>query len=368
MATNMRGNSQAGFVSILTVLLFMVLTSIVTVSFIRMVTLEQQQSLNDDLSKGAYDAAQAGVQDAKRAIRYCQSDAAPAGSCTGLYETSCPGFFADSSIEAGLGLDIRNDAVQVGDTSANQRYTCVTIGSETKEYIGELNPQSTTKQSIFLPLDSSSNFNQARISWAMKKENTALAIPATSAVSGINPRTTGADGTAWDSAWPAAMRAMVVSHPSSFTLDQVASRSAFWFPASAGAGNTQNAHGMLSRDLVSCSSSIASGEYACTVTLTGLDNARKWYLQLAPQYVPTDFKIELFNGSNRVPMRGFGYVIDATGAAGDVYRRVQVTLGPSDVVSSNSALQTGGLLCKNFSVTGYYPGQNDRGVVDCEID
>lgn len=365
MTVTMKHSSQAGFVSILTVLLFMVLTSIVTVSFIRVVTMEQRQSLNNDMSKGAYDAAQSGVQDAKRAIRYCLQTGCD--TPTQLYNQSCPGFFGDAGIRTALGLQQTDEAVRVGDPSANERYTCVTVSNEAKELVGELDPQSPSRQTMFIPLDSNSTFNRVKVSWAMKKETRPLTVPSFTAVDDYNPRTIGANGTAWDPTWPAALRTMFVYHPDGFTLDSVQSRSSYWFPATNSAdGNPQSQNSLLPKRLVQCNPSVSSGDYACSLTVTGLSNSGNWYLQLAPEYAPTDYKVELFSGSSRVPMSNFGFVVDATGAVGDVYRRVQVTLGPGDVVSPSAAIQTGGQLCKNFSVSGSF-GSDMPHREDCDL-
>src|SRR5258708_7053902 len=59
---------QAGFVSLFTVIFFTLLITVITVGFLGVVINEQQQSLNNDLTASALNAAESGIEDAKRAI------------------------------------------------------------------------------------------------------------------------------------------------------------------------------------------------------------------------------------------------------------------------------------------------------------
>lgn len=352
--------------------MFMVLTSILTVSFIRIVNLEQQQTLNDDLSKGAYDAAQAGVEDAKRAIKYCQGSA-NCDDTSGAYRAQCPGFFDSGAITTALDLNKQDDTIIVGDPNVNQRYTCVTISNETLKVWGELDPASAKSQSVFIPLKSSAGFDRVKISWSLKAAEGAppTTVPSAWDVSSNNPRYTGSAGTSWQSTWPAMMRAMLVRHPSgSFSASQVQSTSKFIFPVSDGSYGSDVPLAGASRDLVYCNpgNTGAAGNdspYVCEAFITGIGGGQDWYLQLAPQYQPTNYKVELYSGGTRRMMQDAGFVIDSTGAAGDVYRRVQVIVGPDDIISPNAAIQSGKTLCKNFWVTGYHSAQGVLFGDDC---
>src|SRR6476661_5069543 len=95
---HMRYQDQRGFVSIFTVLMFAILMSVVLVGFVRLMIDEQQQTLQDDLSKSAYNSAQAGIEDAKRAMMWCYrlpaSDGLKIPCESALHEKKCPGFNA----------------------------------------------------------------------------------------------------------------------------------------------------------------------------------------------------------------------------------------------------------------------------------
>ncbi|HAC56165.1 TPA: hypothetical protein DCF80_01565 [Candidatus Saccharibacteria bacterium] len=345
--------TENGFVSILTVLMFMILTTIVTVSFVTLTLGEQRQTLNDDLAKGAYDAAQAGIEDAKRAIRHCRNT----GCETALYNQSCPGFFETNQMKTDLGLTTvspTTNAIRVGEPSANQRYTCVTVSNVINKFWGELDPNSAASQTVFLPLKGETPFNSVKISWSMRSGTAAL--PSAAQVQTTNPSLPN-----WNANWPAAMRTMVLSHPSgNVSESSVTSRSTFFVPASGGVNNY--GHGSTNARIVTrCNTANqggaenVDGDYLCQMTITGVGiTGQDWYLQLAPYYQAAAFKVELFNNSTRVNMVDAGYLVDSTGAVSDVYRRVQVMLGPDDVVSPSSSIQSGEKLCKNFRVTGFF--------------
>ena len=352
-----RGNIQTenGFVSILTVLMFMILTTIVTVSFVTLTLGEQRQTLNDDLAKGAYDAAQAGIEDAKRAIRHCNNTGCDTDSQ--LYEPDCPGFTTDNQMKTDLGLTTMPSStdIRVGEPSANQRYTCVTVSNVINKFWGELDPNSAASQTVFLPLKSASPFDRVKISWSSKTG--ATTVPSPGDVQ-RNP-----DLPTWESEWPGAMRTMILHHPATDIREgSVLTNSDFFIPATT--GDTDHPFDDANaRVLTQCDANRdggadnVDGEYTCSMTITGIGNtADLWYLQLAPYYRASAFKVELFNGNgtNRVNMLDAGYLVDSTGAVADVYRRVQVMLGPDDGGSPSSSIQSGEKLCKNFKVTGFY--------------
>ena len=139
---------QRGAISIFTVVMFAILMSILTVGFVRLMLDEHEQTLQDDLSKSAYNAAQAGIEDAKRAMLHCSTLtlAVDVAKCKQqLYETDCPGFNVVPN-DAGsvnyfgaIGIPASSASqTSVGDSETSLGYSCVIVSPNTDNLIGEL--------------------------------------------------------------------------------------------------------------------------------------------------------------------------------------------------------------------------------------
>lgn len=367
---------QQGFVSILTVIFFMLLVTVITVSFLRIMTQEQRQTLEDSLSKNAYAAAQAGVEDAKRALLYCRANPGAAG-CDTLYAQSCPGFM-NADLRAALNLSAATPSgIQVGHPSLSQRYTCTTIESDTADVIGELTP-GTANSTDFIPLQGTRQYESVRISWAIKESATQPVLPPRSAFNGSPSQDAVARSVnaQWPSNWPAMMRVAVLSHPTTgitynsaadsgikldpffmYPVDPASAPVGGWSPISTVIPHQNYVHKRYASCNLGNPADAQGNVYVCSMLLTRGATSRfaqagyQDYLMLEAFYQPTDFKVELLDAGGVVNFSGVRPKIDSTGAASDVFRRVQTTVefGQGSLVPQ--ALDSGEQLCKNFRVT-----------------
>lgn len=345
---------QQGFVSILTVLFFMTLISIITVGFTRFMLQEQRQQLEDELSKNAYNAALVGAEDAKRAISYCFSLAgASRTACEAeLYRTSCPGFNTQATFAA-IGIPAsangRTSITNQSSVTAPQGYSCVIVGNN-GSITGNLNSVLGSGGRMYELATNGSAYQSLRLSWH----------------SGGAPHYPSAEFNAgnlrwpdWiDSRYPAVLRVGVITIPdgSNFNMSNIEYYSTFLYPSGNSSGTETSvnlaAGAPLKRYAVNCD--ITSGNsYDCSALIstgTYQPNVRR-YLVLNSIYRSTEFDIAAYSGTTFVPFVGVQYYIDSTGYTGGLSRRVRVNVSPGDrVMAIPNAIDTGLSFCKDFRV------------------
>lgn len=168
---------ESGAVSLFMVIFAMLIITVITVSFLRLMMMDQQQATANNLSQSAYDSAQAGVEDAKRALlRYqqiCGSDAAACAQLsTALSTTECNGGVAIGNIAtpvddgSGRTGEVKVQQTESVDSALDQAYTCVKMQLDTLDYIGTLAPGG----SQLVPLIGQSDFNTVTVRWFSKDD------------------------------------------------------------------------------------------------------------------------------------------------------------------------------------------------------
>lgn len=386
-------NKQSGAVSLFVVIFATLLITVVTVSFLRLMVSDQNRASNSDLSQSAYDSAQAGVEDAKRALLRYQK------ICTEQGESACNALgdqisAADCNDALRIGDVIDSDSGEVliqqtsssGDASLDQAYTCVTIGLETDDYLGSL----SANESKLVPLigvgsDGSSTFDRVTIEWFSADDigTAASGSYAVSLTGDTNPRPLLAQAS-WPINRPSVLRTQLMQFSNDgFTLDSFDTTTAssesnantlFLYPSSGGStavesftarnlrkttptGNTPPATGDSSPLGIRCRTSLATGGYACSATLQLPQpvggGTRTAFLRVTPFYNATHFRVTLANGSAPVKFNGVQPEVDSTGRANDLFRRVssRVDLIDTSFAYPEAAVDVIGNFCKDFAVT-----------------
>ncbi|MDO4774012.1 MAG: hypothetical protein Q4A37_02705 [Candidatus Saccharibacteria bacterium] len=376
---------EAGSVSIFSVIFASLLLTVVTVSFIKLMMTDQQQATTNDLSQSAYDAALAGVEDAKRVIRACQQGQADA--CEALQKPHDCNVINRSLAVTGVPQNnetlIRSGHGQ--GAQYDQAYTCVNITMNTEDYLYK----ATVDKSQLILLRSKQDFNEVQLEWFSRDDTTALAAtsppsydPATG--QGALPRRA-----AWGAATPPLLRAHIITPGESFRLDELdaTGRSVTAFlrpyvssaatppsPLSPNLSSHERATGDNEYDnnisLVTCHKNFSYNTYACRARLTirpvSQQASQQALLRLTPLYNSASVRVSLYKDGAPVLFDGVQPSVDATGRAANVFRRVDARLQiGSDFPYPEHTVQTINSLCKTFSVT-------DGGVVadhgDCRLD
>lgn len=371
---------QLGGVSLFIVVFACLTVTIVTVSFVSLMIRGQQQATNTDLANSAYDSATAGVEDAKRlALLYnqCRASGMPA-SCSTIRDAvelkQC------NSIHAGLGLGSDAEVPVTsngGGAELNQAYTCVKINYATDDVRREIRGDTTQ----ILELKGVGQFNRVRLSWHVA-DSAEGATPVMGAPSATTPNLPPKAN--WPATAPALLRAQVVQTRSGgFTLAQFNdtteagnnSNSVFLYPVSvSGTRPTDSPDLLLSaadpalasnpttskqpQSVFCYTGSYGAGDYACSVDLV-LSNPRgggsraNAYLVLSSFYNAADYQVQLINTSSVVQFDGIQPMVDSTGRANDLFRRVnsRIEFSSDNFEYPNAALDLDDTLCKAFTVT-----------------
>lgn len=361
--------TQRGAVSLFVVVFAALLLTVVTVSFLRMMVQDQQQASSRDLSQSAYDSAQAGVQDAQRAIlryiRGCElGDGTVCNQSLTAWAATCNASLTGLGVASTGEVPIQQNSEDAG---LNQAYTCVKVRMNTDDYVGFLN----TDGLGVVPLSGEMQFDTVQINWYTRDD---LADPDTAvvAVNNTNPGSLTTQAS-WSKSKPSLLRTQLIQFGDrGFRLSDFDATGAgsngntlFLYPTTRPAqtaffSDNNRVNRTVSPTNSNCRTSLSTGGYACSqriVLPAAVDattsQSRTAYLVLKPFYNATYFQVQLYNGPTLVRFQAVQPAIDSTGRANDLFRRVEtrVNLVNDGFPFPDAAVDVGGSFCKNFGVT-----------------
>ena len=373
-----RHHQQSGMVSILVVMFFMIFMSLLIVGFVKIMSDEQRQATDNDLSASALAAAQSGVEDGKRILLHCASGADSGAPCNNALSS---GVSQDCSVltdnnsnnirsQLGITMDTNKDII-VGDTTYQQRYNCLLIKKDT----GNVELPLSEGRSEIIQLDVvGSSFDQLDLAWGTR--DNPQSFNANNAIYTALPTNAGWTYGAPALPKPALLRVQFISYttnPNSIDLDATErnSRTLFILPvASTVASGTASSSisadvRAISYDALrtggvpiiygSCTMNANQG-YNCTKKLTGFtaSGSLGYYMRVTPYYADTPAILTITPSNAGAPVL-FSNVqpeIDVTGRANDVFRRVKarVQYAVPDLLIPEYALETAAPVCKNIIV------------------
>ena len=381
---------ESGQASMVTVAMFMMLFAAIAVSFTFVVISASRQALNDSLQSSAKNAAESGVEDAKRLIVYCYNKRSGNSYTTPDAQQLCPNVIGKLSTQLeGMGCDKilkemydkggisdverennnRGYRVKVGNNGGgsnenNEYYQCLKIATKTDNYQGTVN---NLGKSVIVPLRVVDTQNQAaviaslKIEWHRNVNGNDGDSPAEmngATGTGLPPATT------WSSSnRPAVLRVERVRVPKgNFTLDQLAdSDTALTLRPSVNpllkgnssynlgtykpqypfndrnkiAPNNQyyDQHGNKIAPIAEAACKDNNGDYACSTSFIGeqLDTkTADYYLRINAIYRSTHFKITAYDQNGKpLYFDGVQPLVDVTGSSSDSFSRIQARLKPS---------------------------------------
>lgn len=381
-------SNQSGAVSLFVVIFSTLLITVATISFVKIMTGDQKQATDSDLSQSAYDSAMAGVEDGKRAIldylASCSADPS-LPSCLTLASSmsdTCNGTVSGLPGNAASGTDEVKLQTNTDDSDLNQAYTCVKINVNTPDYLGVLEKDAVK----LIPLRGTGDFNKVKLDWFSIKDLSSGTVPDIPNFGAVSPLLAqGLNASVGDKKWnnrPSVMRTQLIQYSSASgfklndfdnnTSNKSNSATLFLYPSNIiptlyalPYGDRRPQADYIKQ--VNCTADFTNGGYSCTATLElpdpidGSVSDRVAYLNLSSLYSGANFRVTLYSGTVVVDFKQVQPEIDSTGRANDLFRRVKSRVEPigAEFPYPVAAVDLAGVgLCKNFAVTNPDPSNS----------
>lgn len=341
----LRAAREAGLVSIMVTLILMIVISLIVLGFAQISRRNQRQALDRQLSTQAFYAAETGVNDTRELIdaALAAGDSVPAKTDCAAGSGATAAFYASLTPDLDSGSDVKYSCIMVDPTPTALLYSG--IGTE----------------ATIVPLISASgsNISTITLTWQSKDATTTP----------INncPNTTTAIFTA-TSGWLCGYGVLRVDLvPTNGSLDaatlQSRNMATFFLPFRPGSSGGVNTIPHLPNGVnkigVNCTNA------NCTLQYTGL-NTNQYYMRVSSVYKNVSLRVTAADSSGAaLELQGAQAVIDSTGRASDVLRRIQVHTplnGSSTNKMSDYALRTTDSMCKRFVVMDGYFDTSVNGV------
>lgn len=397
------GDRESGQASMVTVAMFMMLFSVITVGFTYVMISASRQAVNDSLQSSAKAAAESGVEDAKRLIVYCYNHRNNDGTYTNpqdanlckdiigkradqLEGTGCDDILkaVDSSPQrSNFDLEgVKNEhRVKVGNggagnNSSNEYYQCLKIATRTDNYEGIV---SNLGKSTVIPLrlvdgkgNPATRITKIEIQWHRN-------VDGADGDGVANLNNTKGTGLPPVGVWknnsynrPAVLRVeRVGAKKGGFSInDLVASDTAVTLRPSTGGSKSvimNNYHPLYNdrpnsqypNGVPIIETQCDGNNYACTMSATDTLYAKNndYYLRLSAIYKDSHFSIRAYDGSKPLYFDGVQPLVDVTGSSSDSFSRIQARLKPSFDKNADSTnwwpeyvIDTNGKVCKDIEV------------------
>jgi Tfp pilus assembly protein PilV len=324
-------HSEQGMVAIVTTMVLMLVISLIVLGFAQITRRNQRESLDRQLSTQAFYAAESGVNDARRLIKQAVENGQTVQDKTSCGGSGVAGFYASLN--------------PVIDAAHNVKYSCLLVDAAPREL--RFSDVGTTSTIVPMISQSGENFSTVKLDWQSK---ITTGNPTTGCPTATNNVFTPVGG--WGCGYGVLRFDLVPTAGSTLTVDslQANTMTVFAVPLRTGgvasipfaAGTNAN-----NRTGVACTNT------QCSLTITGL-NTNTYHLRVSSIYKGAALQVSGSSASGgQIRISGAQAVIDATGKAQDVLRRIQVNVpyrNTSENLLSDYAIESQGAFCKRYLI------------------
>jgi len=330
--------NQEGMAAIIVTMVTMVVISLIVLGFATISRREQGQTLDQQLSTQAFYAAETGVEDAKNVITAAlQSGTSIPSKEDCDTNTAGPSFSPNYPTGAGTILNSAN----------NVSYSCLLVDPTPTS----IKYNGVGSDNIVVPITTTDSIDQFVVTW--KPTNVPTGSPSSCPGTVVN---TFSPQPNWNCGY-GLLRMDLVQTEGALTRTNLSTGTltVFFVPTrNVSAGSIAYIGNRNRPNIVAAN--CTPGTYSqCSATITGLGSARSFSMRLNSLYQPSDLTVVAYHGSAPLEVSGAQAMVDVTGKAQDVLRRIQVRVpvGASGKTAA-FAVQSNGALCKRFKTTPNY--------------
>lgn len=342
---------QAGMVAIMVTMILMIVISLIVLGFAQISRRNQRQALDRQLSTQAFYAAETGVNDVVKLIK----DAAASGA-TVAAKPDCAstggGFYSLSPV-----LDAANRV----------QYTCVMVDPTPPSLsYSNIDPRST----VVPVIATSGTIADITLTWRAKDLPPSTPSNPNPVATDNCPTSTAAFSisTSWQCGYGVLRFDLVPTTGSGLSMSglQNATMTSFLVPLKPGSSGSADPINYTTGGGNSKLGVVCTNDN-CSYTIHFPSPQSQYYLRISSIYKNVSLEIAAKNSSGGVVnLTGAQAVVDSTGKAQDVLRRIQVRIpltNSSSNLMGDYALQSAEALCKRFTVMdGFFQSDANNAV------
>lgn len=329
--------NQNGLVSIMIASVMMILMSLITLGFTRVVQNEQRQALDNQLSRQAFYAAESGINIAASSPSFS----------SGTAKTDCD-------------VSDYNDGV-IDPAEPEVSFTCILINPTPDDLVFN-NDSITTNKSKVVPLKISQDPATLTFEWRDNNRTEVL-----SGCSDTTDYVFATDSESWGKVAPLKLDIIAVPKGSFDRSSLISNQlNTIFYPCNDSASSSVVYSSLVGDAVVgkvtpvNCSN---SGFYQCRITITDVPATATdvFYARFNALYNEVNVRITANDASNnRLTFSDAQTVVDSTGRANDVFQRLQARIPMYNNYNiPNAGVQTLGDFCKLYKV------QQDQVLDEC---